>query len=252
VEVPVILKFLSRVRLSMSSSRRTMPIPPDFSSALVSLNCALPTDQLKPYTHQPAINPPLYPTPPPDDEYHNITPLPSKFLGPELDGHGRLRQYTYATKGLPELPSAHTFRDTPVFPKRESDTRRIRELATHEGKLGEQALRKLAGAARLDASSHPIDTNASDSRTQKQASTTRQQRRKRWKNTIDTPEEVVFEETVRELLGKEAGGFELGPIVNAEKGFRMPDDVAVKRRARVEGGSGSKGDGGGGDVEMVL
>ena len=35
---------------------------------------------------------------------------------------------------------------------------------------------------------------------------------------------------MRELLKAEPEGFELGPIVTAEKGYRMPDDAQVKRR----------------------
>lgn len=228
----VVLKFLSIVRRSMLAARRTVPVATDFESAIEALDIPRPDDQLKPYTSQPPINPPLYPTPPPEDSFHHVLELPASFLGPELDGHGEIKKFAFNTKGLPELPSAHTYRDTPVFPHREADTRKIRELATQEGKLGEQALRKLAGAVKLDGS-HPLELEASR---QKLASGTR----RRAKNTVAISEEAVFEETLRELLAKEPGGFELGPIVTSEKAYRMPDDVQVKRKAPVNGAGSSQ------------
>ncbi|ETI24853.1 hypothetical protein G647_04223 [Cladophialophora carrionii CBS 160.54] len=236
------LKFLSKVRRSMIAARRVCPIGTDFETAIDVLYVPRPDDQLQPYRTQPEINPPLYPTPPPDDEFHNLVELPASFLGPDLDGHGELKKFSFTTKGLPELPSAHTYKDTPVYPQRESDTRKIRELATHEGKLGEQALRKLAGAVKLDAA-HTLETEASMT---KQKTPVRQQRRKRWKTGVSLSEEAVFEETVRDLLAQEPGGFELGPIVTCEKAYRMPDDVAVKRKAPpIKGGGG----GGGGSIQ---
>ncbi|KAL2404891.1 hypothetical protein ABEF93_008121 [Exophiala dermatitidis] len=221
------MKFLSRVRRSMQAARRSVPIATDFETAIDVLQVPRPDDQLEPYKTSPRINPPLLPTPPPEDEFHNTVELPPAFLGPELDGHGQLHRFSFNTKGLPELPSAHTYKNTPVYPQRETDTRKIRELATQEGKLGEQALRKLAGAVKLDAA-HPLETNGS---TQK-ISTTPQQQKKGHKGTSISVE-AIFEETLRDLLAKEPGGFELGPIVNCEKAYRMPDDAQAKRRAAV-------------------
>ncbi|KAK5061097.1 hypothetical protein LTR84_007639 [Exophiala bonariae] len=236
-----ILKFLSKVRRSMLVARRTAPIATDFETAIHVLDIPRPDDQLKPYTTKPPINPQLLPTPPPDDTFHNTVKLPPDFLGPELDGHGELQRFGFNTSIFPALPSAHTFRETPLYPTLEKDTRKIRELATQEGKLGEQALRKLAGAVKLDAT-HPLE---SDVVRQKKTVVTQPEpvRRKRWKNTVTLSEEAVFEETLRDLLAKEPGGFELGPIVTCEKAYRMPDDIQVKRRAPVEttAGSGSRG-----------
>jgi len=211
----------------MLAARRTAPIATDFETALQVLDVPRPDDQLKPYITHPPINQPLLPTPPPEDTFHNVVKLPSDFLGPELDGHGQLQRFGFNTSSLPSLPSAHTFRDTAHFPTLEKDTRKIRELATQEGKLGEQALRKLAGAVKLDAT-HPLDFEATRKKTTGTAP------RKRWKNGVSLSEEAVFEETLRDLLAKEPGGFELGPIVTCEKAYRMPDDVQVKRRAPVE------------------
>lgn len=217
------LKFLSTVRLSMLAARRITPIAPDFENAIATLNVPRPDDQLQPYETHPSINPPLLPTPPPEDSFHNTVQLPPSFLGPELDGHVELKKFSFSTRGLPELPSSHTYKDTAVFPHRQTDSRKIRELATHEGKLGEQALRKLAGAVKLDAA-HSLDPEAS-----KRKSTPAQ--RKRWKTGVNTSQEAVFEDTLRDLLAREPEGFELGPIVTCEKAYRMPDDAQLKRRA---------------------
>ena len=241
----VMLLFLSKVRRSMLAARRTCPIAPDFETVISVFDIPRLDDQLQPYKSRPNINPPLYPTPPPEDEFHNLVELPASFLGPDLDGHGELNKFGFGTKALPALPSAHTYKDTAVFPHRESDTRKIRELATHEGKLGEQALRKLAGAVKLDAAhAHVLETTEASVK-QKSPPSSRPPRRKRWKTGVDLSEEAVFEETLRELLKKEPGGYELGPIVTCEKSFRMPDDVAVKRKAPAapDGGAGSSHDG---------
>ncbi|OAL30203.1 hypothetical protein AYO22_01719 [Fonsecaea multimorphosa] len=244
------LKFLSKVRRSMIAARRTCPIATDFETAVDVLDVPRPDDQLGPYQTQPSINRPLLPTPPPEDEFHNFVELPASFLGPGLDGHGELKKFSFTTRGLPELPSAHTYRNTPVYPDRLADNRKIRELATQEGKLGEQALRKLAGAVKLDAA-HPLDTEAISSK-KKSAPIVR---RKRWKTGVDLSEEAVFEETLRDLLTKERGGFELGPIVNCEKAYRMPEELMVKRRAPVNDTLAEKRSSSGshtGDVVMQL
>ncbi|KAH0845958.1 bromodomain associated domain protein [Fonsecaea pedrosoi] len=243
------LRFLSKVRRSMLAARRTYPIATDFETAIDVLDIPRPDDQLAPYQTQPSINPPLLPTPPPEDEFHNLVELPASFLGPGLDGHGELKRFSFTTKGLPELPSAHTYRDTPVYPDRQSDSRKIRELATHEGKLGEQALRKLAGAVKLDAA-HPLETEIISSKQKPPVII----RRKRWKTGVDLSEDAVFEETLRDLLAKEHGGFELGPIVNCEKSYRMPEELMTKRGPansslpEKRSGSGLQG----GDVAMQL
>ena len=109
-----------------------------------------------------------------------------------------------------------------MFPIRETDTRKIRELATEEGKLGEQALRKLAGAVKVDAA-HSVDAE-----TKKQAGIPIRLGRRRKRPALTS--EAVFEETMRELLKDEPEGFELGPIVTSEKQYRMPDETQVRRR----------------------
>jgi transcription initiation factor TFIID subunit 8 len=138
------LHFLALVRSSMHSNRRLQPVPQDFITALskfgVTPNELLPHIQLP---LAPSITqPPLDPAPPEEQ------PLPSTnaILGPDLAG--LVIREKYMPAHLPELPSRHTWQDTEIFTKRETDARKIRELATEEGVLAEKAMRKLmAGAA---------------------------------------------------------------------------------------------------------
>jgi hypothetical protein len=224
--IPDILKLCSQVRRSTIVGKRTAPIPPDFESALATLNIPRPDDQLLSYRTKPQTNPTLYPTPPPEDPFEDKVNLPTDFLGADLDGKAALKRFTFTPSALPPLPSAHTYKDTAVFANRETDSRKIRELATEEGKLGEQALRKLAGAVKIDAA-HPGEMESKPAAPSKT-------KRGRIRRIDDTSEEADFENAVRALLKNEPGGFELGPIVTAEKALRMPDDAQVKRRTRVE------------------
>jgi len=230
---PVVLEFCSKVRRSMLAARRTTPIATDFETAIDVLDVPRPDDQILPYHTRPGFNPALLPTPPPEDPFHHVVTLPPSFLGPELDGQSELKKFSFNTASLPPLPSAHTYKDTPVYPRREVDSRRIRELATEEGKLGEQALRKLAGAVKLDAA-HPIETDTA----RRASATSRWSGRQRRRPGLDWSEEAVFEDTVRDLLKDEPNGFELGPIVTCEKAYRMPDDVQVRRRPALTDQSG--------------
>lgn len=52
----------------------------------------------------------------------------------------------YVPRHFPELPSKHTYKATPEYAEHEQDPRKVREKATEEGRLGEEALRRLVGA----------------------------------------------------------------------------------------------------------
>ena len=211
-------------RRSMLSARRTVPIPTDFEFAIKCLDLPWPDDELKPYTLRPAINPSLLPTPPPEDAFHRQFQLPTSLLGPGLDGRADKRKDRYIPSHLPPFPSQHTYKDTPVFPVREVDLRRIRELATEEGKLGEEALRKLAGAAKAENTINAVPQTEEDGRRKTQQA----------RNALEETMENVFESTVRDLLkgaSSSSERFELGPLVNCEKRFLMKEAApAVRRR----------------------
>ncbi|PGH14972.1 hypothetical protein AJ80_05735 [Polytolypa hystricis UAMH7299] len=139
-----IINFLSFIRQSMNSCRRIQPIPQDFEHAL---RCrGISTDSLRPHLTSRRSPIHLLPTPPPE-EPEPTSHLP--FLGPELIAHDTT---SYIPKHFPSFPSKHTYQETPVFTRRQLDPRKVREQATEEGRLGEEALRKLARAAKT---SHP-------------------------------------------------------------------------------------------------
>lgn len=130
----------------MASSRRTQPIPQDFELALKRLRLRI--DDLHPYLKsQPPREPaaPLLPSPPPEDEGVRRFPFLSS-----LSGEDDRATRSYIPKNFPDFPSKHTYSATAVFTERESDTRKIRERATEDGRHGEEALRKLARAAFRD------------------------------------------------------------------------------------------------------
>ena len=216
----------------MLISRRTVPIATDFETAISALHIPRPDDQLPLYRNKSVINPPLLPTPPPEDAFHNHVELPAAFLGPDLSQQSALRTFSFNIKSLPPLPSAHTYKATAVFLHREKDTRKIRELATEEGKLGEQALRKLASTVKLETAL------AGDVGVRHQQHISHA--RTRGSRRVAPSAEAVFEETMRDLLQDGEGEFELGPIVTSEKAYRMPDDMQVRRRPVTVNINGAK------------
>jgi len=128
----------------MISNRRTQPIPQDFIAAL-SHHGVTPGELLQHVKLPllPSITQPSLPSAPADE----VTPPQiDGILGPSLAGLAIRKKYVPAH--LPELPSRHTWQDTPIYTKREKDARKIRELATEEGVLAERAMRKvMAGAS---------------------------------------------------------------------------------------------------------
>ncbi|KAK0517363.1 hypothetical protein JMJ35_000518 [Cladonia borealis] len=140
--------YLADVRQSMHACRRTQPLPQDFLQALH-------THQLSLRSLLPHLDPPVPPSqsqfflesePKDNDEQQQL-----KFLGPLLNGTQEQNAKKFVPKHFPDLPSTHTYKATPEFPEREQDPRKVRERATEEGRLGEEALRRLVGAG----SRHP-------------------------------------------------------------------------------------------------
>lgn len=135
--------FLANVRRSMTSARRTEPLPHDWIFALSQggirgsslLEPHLDTGEVPSQLLQPYFDPPEPGSPPPV----NLEGL----LGPELSGKSEKESKAYIPKHFPPFPSKHTYKSTAVFPKREVDPRRIREKAAEEGIEAEKSLRKL-------------------------------------------------------------------------------------------------------------
>ena len=201
----------------MASSRRTQPIPHDFEHALQRND--IPLASLRPHLKPLSSVKPvarLLPEPAPE-EPEPRTDLP--FLGPELSGTAHRYKSAYIPKHFPNFPSRHTYQETPVFTKRETDPRKIREQATEEGRLGEEALRKLTRAAKDDHSS-----------------STEHREKSLWGRKNESTDSM-FEKTLKALLKKSstmprkdselggatssipkvAGRLDLGPIVNCDR-----------------------------------
>lgn len=136
----------------MLSCRRRQPIPQDFTYALSKHN--LTVSSLLPHLQPPVppslsqiwLEPANEAAPPPPDF------LP--FLGPALSGATEKEQSSYIPSHFPAFPSKHTYKATPEFTEREKDPRAVRERATEEGRLGEEALRRLIGAGKAGGNRH--------------------------------------------------------------------------------------------------
>ncbi|KAH0562395.1 hypothetical protein GP486_002918 [Trichoglossum hirsutum] len=166
---------LSNISLSMTSSRRSQPIPQDFAFALWKEK--LPLSCLGPHLQSllpPSISQRSLPTPPPEDP--PTLPL-SPILGPDLSGALDKQKALYIPIHFPSLPGKHTYKATPEFTERERDPRKVRERATEEGRLGEDALRRLLGAA----SSGGHRTSSSPN----SRSTKLKQRNGMWEQTVE-------------------------------------------------------------------
>ncbi|KAH0538965.1 hypothetical protein FGG08_004480 [Glutinoglossum americanum] len=166
---------LSNISISMTSSRRTQPIPPDFDFVLRKQNLSL--SSLEPHLQSlvpPSISQRFLPTPPPEDPPN--LPL-SPVLGPVLSGAPDKQRAPYVPTHFPSFPSKHTYKTTPEFTERERDPRKVRERATEEGRLGEEALRRLLGAA--GGGGHGTSDNFG------LRSANRRQRDRMWERTVD-------------------------------------------------------------------
>lgn len=201
--------YLADVRQSMLSSRRGQAIPQDFLQALH-------THQLSLRSLMPHLNPPV---PPKKSQYplqndaptENGWPRNLDVLGPLLNGGASNTMTEIIPKHFPPLPSMHTYQATAEFPYREQDPRRVREQATEEGRLGEEALRKLVASA----SAHPA--TRIQERTKRLSA--KERRDKVW---LETMEAVMPEDTPMQDSG-------VGLSTTGEEGQRdlVPRKMAV-------------------------
>ncbi|KAL8897872.1 MAG: hypothetical protein Q9207_006984 [Kuettlingeria erythrocarpa] len=166
-------RFAADVRQSMLSCRRTEAIAPDFLQALHTHQLSLRA--LIPHLHHPVpkrrarvVLPHQAPEEVEQCDHH--------LLGATLnDAPPELKQCKLPHK-LPPLPSKHTYQATLDIPEREEDPRKIRERATEEGRLGEEALRRLMSARATD--------RPSSARAGQGAKSLRAKRDELWKDTM--------------------------------------------------------------------
>ena len=141
------LKFLAYTRTSMHNNRRTTPTALDFASSLANM----------PSSHLPQLLLPQLALDVPEDISYPSIPEPEPAPAPTNDFSKLLEPLiehsppAWVPRHFPQLPPKHAWKETPVFPEREKDSRKLREKATEEGVLAEQALRKLAAAAKTSA-----------------------------------------------------------------------------------------------------
>ncbi|KAL8889806.1 MAG: hypothetical protein Q9192_005962 [Flavoplaca navasiana] len=112
-----------------------------------------------------------------------------RFLGPELNGTSDQESRSYIPHHFPSLPSKHTYQATAEYPSREEDPRKIRERAAEEGRLAEEALRRLISAKSSDRPPSLRDGRRSKS--------IREQRDDLWKETMQAADRVSKAERLR-------------------------------------------------------
>jgi transcription initiation factor TFIID subunit 8 len=146
----------------MNISGRTSPTPQDFIVALNHFN--LTPSKLEAYMEIPSIPSITQPSIPVDMSTDDVPAKLDRVLGPDLiistsseelrsiqTEQMRIRFRNFVPKHLPELPSMHTWRSTAVWAtdrgenasEGQADARNVRERATKEGVMAEQALRRL-------------------------------------------------------------------------------------------------------------
>lgn len=135
---------------------------------------------------------------------------------------------------------------TPVFTKREEDPRKVRESATEEGRLGEAALRKLAGAVKgagfgsssmgkkVDRGRRHVSMERMFEKTvqamlQNEQKPTKNDRHESMEIDLEGPSSSTSQ---AQKQPSEAAKFEFGPIVNYDMGFWRKGTNASGGRAR--------------------
>ena len=169
------VNFLVSVRKSMLSSRRSQTIPQDYLQALHENHITLSALILH-------LDPPV----PPEKSQPLLASESALEEGqsaffpsfkPILDAKPNSQSSPYIPRHFPTLPGEHTYRTTWDEVTREKDPRKIRERATEEGRLGEEALRRLVGTGtRRTEKGGSMRQNTED---------LRKRRKELWESTMD-------------------------------------------------------------------
>ena len=213
--------ILSLVRQSMLACRRLQALPSDFLQALhvhrLNLRALLPHLDPPVPSSKSQIN--LRRQIKKDDEQEHLRLL-SSFLSSRTDA---VVEMEFIPKHFPHLPSKHTYKATPEFLDREQDPRKTRERATEEGKLGEEALRRLVSAA---SQIKAVDVGQANKKP-----SARERRAEMWQQTMQevsrkqsSPDAMVVETVTNQVDAQQdnsttkwAGS--LGSVVNADRRF---------------------------------
>ena len=148
---------------------------------------ALNAHQLTLRSLMPHLDPPVSP----EQSQPRLTAQPSLNSDDERNGQLISKLLNSPTAGLkqgllssqvpqhfPALPSRHTYRFEEVYTKRETDARRVRERATEEGRMGEEALRKLVS---MDSERRPL----AESKLAKGRPTVKEKSHALWRETME-------------------------------------------------------------------
>ena len=136
----------------MLSCRRTRPIPQDYLRALhthqLTLSSLLPhlDSIITPIESQPTLSLDRTRT----DDVSKELP----FVEATLNGTSNLPSTPFIPQHFPHFPGKHTYKATSEFIDRDQDPRKLRERATEEGRLGEEALRRLVSAGSGEEMNH--------------------------------------------------------------------------------------------------
>ena len=229
--------FLAGVRQSMLACRRTQPIAQDYLYALHACQLSL-------RTFLPHLDPPVSPSKSQvplsrDEELKDRKKKETKGIEPLLKEGGDETSKTFLPQHFPSFPSKHTYKSTAQFTSREEDARKIREHATEEGRMGEEALRRLVGQ-------HTSDVEAGFRSTSKAKKSLRKEREDKWKEAIEA---VMRRGGATNQAAHDPGGMEIdGPIpqqrsekvylsstVNADATYwRKPAVSKVRNLERME------------------
>ena len=194
---PDMAHYLRDVRQSMVSSRRSQPIPQDFLQSLHTHQLSLRslTSHLKPPVPQKKSQFPLQS----DGSKEDGWPKDLDILGSLLSDGDQQKIKRIIPNHFPVLPSMHTYQATAEFVQREEDPRKIRERATEEGRLGEEALRKLA--------THAHKNTIEDMNNGIVKLSAKEKRRKLWLETMEavTQEQSDSTNTAAPLSSKDNG-----------------------------------------------
>ncbi|KXT15694.1 hypothetical protein AC579_133 [Pseudocercospora musae] len=213
------LQFLKQARISMHANRRTRPTALDFASALAQTPNTHTASLLRPQLDLELPEDISYPSIPEPDHAPPQAPDFSTLLQPLIEQ----KPPTWIPNHFPALPPQHAWKQTAVFPAREQDARKIREKATKEGMLAEQALRKLAAAAKTSAMHAEKRRNSVLSGEGRDRATARPQ-----KQRIRVHEDT-FGDVLREIGGVEDAMELEGGATNVREGMDlgMPEGVMV-------------------------
>jgi transcription initiation factor TFIID subunit 8 len=188
------MNFLKNTCASMRTYRRSTATAQDFASALASTantsSASLLQPQLSVSVPEGVSNPPI------EDPHPSDAPMLdfSDLLAPLMDPVPP----KYIPSHFPKLPPKHSWKHTDDYPDREQDARQMREKATEEGIMAEQALRKLAAAAKVGAARG--EKRRLEARPQLPAKVHKQERGRR--KRVDSGQgEEMFGDMMREAVG---------------------------------------------------